>query len=189
MCLFFLGLTVLTLVSRRCFTLYFKLFVASYSYRWRVCILSHLDLLRNYTIPDEHHHITRLNRVVDTDGVLVVLYSAPTASGCEQCKVLHSQLSYNFGCVLYCVSATRLLSLEHSQGRLGGLIPSGHFNSPESSGLLPSVMLSSSLPDGQTIPDSLLRTHFTNAQDKVVIITGGANGLGRQAGKEFARAG
>lgn len=39
------------------------------------------------------------------------------------------------------------------------------------------------------IPDTELRAYSEHARDKVVIITGGAMGLGKQAGEEFIRAG
>lgn len=40
-----------------------------------------------------------------------------------------------------------------------------------------------------TVPDPELRAHAENARGKVVVITGGALGLGKQAGREFIRAG
>lgn len=40
-----------------------------------------------------------------------------------------------------------------------------------------------------TIPDEELRLYAENARDKIVIITGGAMGLGKRAGGEFIRAG
>ena len=40
-----------------------------------------------------------------------------------------------------------------------------------------------------TVPDTELRAYAENAKGKVVIITGGAMGLGKQAGGEFIRAG
>lgn len=39
------------------------------------------------------------------------------------------------------------------------------------------------------IRDEELRIHAARAKDKVVLITGGAQGLGKSIGLEFARAG
>jgi hypothetical protein len=46
-----------------------------------------------------------------------------------------------------------------------------------------------SRPAMTTVPDAELREYAENARGKVAIITGGAMGLGKQAGGEFIRAG